>query len=452
MDTVAKDFCKVSNIIHQDEKYGLCVREKMGAVLVEFDVRKASRDQPGFLKQMEGIIAKNLDTDKFSAMILNDTKAGLEAARDIFDSSIDKEIDLLKRSSRGGEDVTARLDTLNRYKSDFSAGKKDYTDAIRRFVKNEAATLAYETVKDMLRDDENEAASPLINTDGMNVGPMRFLSIDPGQFSLTKWMSRHAHEPLLSAALTNGGVKSLLGTIYEIDNPEMAKTFPEGAEEKLDLFVKYHEEGHVTGRDHGLDEPGADYYSFARLLKEQPGAETRDLVTYISDMRALAIMNAPSAKNDKALNYGIGTVLAANYALKLSDDELKKMDDEEMARDASRFDVFAKQRKPVEYAVGRDIQNEILDLMQKSGTDEPDLATMKRAADNLLKKGIYDDPDGMLRGDDNAIKYETLTRFSQALDRLDGRLETMRGLQKKNPEQNPRDASPALPLPQGPAL
>jgi hypothetical protein len=192
----------------------------------------------------------------------------------------------------------------------------------------------------------------------------------------------------------------------------LEKSLPEGNKERFSSFVEGHETGHVIGKNFGLREAGADYYGAVQFLKKYPDA--REDIQLISDSRLYRVLNLNASPND--VQYGVGTYLALDQALKLTPEQIQEMDEEEIIRRASQFDTLADRNPGAEYEVRDDIRHE----MEKTRRQTGQIPTMKQAAEKMLREDIYA-TKGIVEGDDAAIKYKTLSDIAGALGRLEQR-------------------------------
>ncbi|MCE7886164.1 MAG: hypothetical protein DYH13_01485 [Alphaproteobacteria bacterium PRO2] len=249
-----------------------------------------------------------------------------------------------------------------------------------------------------------------------------YVVLDP-EHSLTKFFNAHAK----AKNLENSPGAQLERTL----SPEQQKAFLN--------YIKLHEQGHATTRgpeefitqvyqndegkdvkylmvdakNMGLEEGGADFYAAAMSLKQNP--QSRAMLEMVSDAEVLRFLrNDVKADDGITGHYNFGSYFAMSIVLEMSPDELKKMSEEDIVKMASQFDALSDREEYAEVSVKDDVYREMEAMKKETGRNP----TLKEAVDSLYSKNIYAE-NGTLKGDDNAIKFLTLERMKEALDRLD---------------------------------
>jgi len=197
----------------------------------------------------------------------------------------------------------------------------------------------------------------------------------------------------------------------------------------------------VDAKNMGLDEAGADFYAAAMSLKQNPQA--RAVMEIVGDAEVLKFLRNDVTAEDKSIeHYNFGSYFAISMALEMSPDELKNMSEEDIVKMASQYDSFSEREALVEVSVKNDVYREMEALGRETGRTP----SLKEAVDSLSRKNIYAE-NGTLTGEDNAIKFMTLERMKQALDRLEQKgIELSGDIFKPPALQSPSNSSGVKPL------
>ncbi len=276
-----------------------------------------------------------------------------------------------------------------------------------------------------------------------------YVMVDPDQ-TLSKFFNSHAKAENVE---NSPGVK-----LEKTLSPEQRDAFLN--------YVRLHEQGHATrtgpetfmteiyedegnnikylmvdAKNMGLDEAGADFYAAAMSLKQNPQA--RAVMEIVGDAEVLKFLRNDVTAEDKSIeHYNFGSYFAISMALEMSPDELKNMSEEDIVKMASQYDSFSEREALVEVSVKNDVYREMEALGRETGRTP----SLKEAVDSLSRKNIYAE-NGTLTGEDNAIKFMTLERMKQALDRLEQKgIELSGDIFKPPALQSPSNSSGVKPL------
>ncbi len=422
-----------SLILEQDDRFDLKVYQKMGNTILEFDVRKALKDQDAFLEKTQDIIDKYITMDRMAEVVAEGLEEswflGNMIAKDDIDNTVDiyegrtyltpeeqSFLDKIKthQDSWYGDDQNASYDDMH----DVQDGDgPDYQAMYTQFSYDSEIFLTKEDIKSRL-------ANPYDDATGNST--FRTISLDPSKNLSAR--IRGLLSTTLESTLKNSGLTA--DKLNQLEN-----TFSIPIKPVLDAFVKYHEQGHTLGKTMGLGEAGSDYYGTVKLLKQynntgELNEGVREFVTFWGDLRTLKTMDSlldsskEEADQQKAAKYGFGTYLAIDEALKLSPKELANTSEEETLKRAAQFDALVKDRDLVEYDVTRDIRLAVEQISIKAGTEGYHIDMYQQAIQNLRDSGVYGSAEGedIMEGSETAIKLYTLEKLSQAFDRLEDRI------------------------------